>query len=178
MFMIRKSKISLVPYDPIYFKSTLSIINHPEIMMLINGILPVTETEHEYWSKKAVFKRDSVIFAITTNSKSEHIGNCGLKNIDNRARKAELWIYIGVDYINKGYGIDSIQTLVEYGFNSLNLNRIYVYCIDYNKRAQRSFEKCGFINEGLFREDIYIGGQYRDTVRMAILRKDFEKRMI
>ncbi|MFZ5652546.1 MAG: GNAT family N-acetyltransferase [Bacillota bacterium] len=173
--MIKRERVSLVPYDREFFKSTLSMVNDAQTMAFINRVLPVTEMEHEEWSKKVLFDKKWILFAITAGKEPRHIGNCGLKDIDERSRKAELWIYLTPQDTDKGYGIEAISALVEYGFNSLNLNRISAYCLDRNVRAQNAFKKCGFIQEGVFREDVYIGGKYRDTMRLAILKKDFMK---
>jgi len=173
--MNKQSRVDLVPFDPKYSTSTLAFVNNPEIMVLINRVLPVTVVEHEEWYRSIIFKKDFLIYAILGGDKREHIGNCGLKDIDDRSRKAELWVYFGLEFVEKGYGTEVIKLLTGYGFNSLNLNRIYSYCMDYNARAQKAFEKCGFIQEGVFREDVFIGGKYRDTVRMAILKKEYIK---
>lgn len=176
MLMIKGEKVTLSPFDSEYSLNTLNWVNNPEIMQLIDRVLPVTQLEHEEWYKDLITNGSSVVFAIINNDDLGHVGNCGLKNIDARSRKAELWIYLGKQFAEKGYGVEAINLLLEYGFNSLNLNRIYLYCIDYNERAINAFKKCNFLIEGKFVEDIYISGKYRDTIRMAILKNNFMKR--
>ena len=43
----------------------------------------------------------------------------------------------------------------------------------FNPRAQRCYEKVGFIVEGRKREDRYAGGQYHYTLIMGLLRREF-----
>jgi len=84
-------------------------------------------------------------FAIETRD-GKHIGNCGYYGIDETKGEAELGIVIGNrDYWDKGYGTDAVNTLANYIFRQTNLNRIYLKSLDWNIRAHKSFQKCGFV---------------------------------
>ena len=75
-----------------------------------------------------------------------HIGNCSYYNVDLKRSEAEIGIMIGNrDYWGKGYGTDAVTTLVKYVFNSTNLKKLYLKTLDWNFRAQRCFEKSGFV---------------------------------
>jgi len=79
----------------------------------------------------------------------KHIGNCSYYNIDETKGEAELGIIIGNrDYWDKGYGADTVNTLVNYIFHQANLKRIYLKTLDSNSRAQKCFKKCGFTPYG------------------------------
>ena len=83
-------------------------------------------------------------FAIETQG-GKHIGNCGYYSIDETKGEAELGILIGNrNYWDKGYGTDAVNTLVNYIFRQTNLNRIYLKSLDWNTRAHKCFQKCGF----------------------------------
>ncbi|MFC2000788.1 GNAT family N-acetyltransferase [Chloroflexota bacterium] len=76
----------------------------------------------------------------------KHIGNCSCYNIDHMRGEAELGILIGdPDYWDKGYGSDAVITLVNHVFQERHMNRIYLHTLEDNLRAQRCFEKCGFV---------------------------------
>ena len=75
----------------------------------------------------------------------KHIGNCVYYGVDKTKGEAELGIVIGNrDYWDEGYGTDAVTTLVSYIFRQTNLNRIYLKTLDWNWRAQKCFQKCGF----------------------------------
>ena len=87
-------------------------------------------------------------FAIETLD-GKHIGNCIYYSIDETKDEAELGIMIGNrDYWDKGYGADTVTTLVNYIFRQTNLNRIYLKTVEDNYRAQKCFKKCGFAPYG------------------------------
>jgi len=83
-------------------------------------------------------------FAIETPG-GRHIGNCVFYNIDGEKREVELGIMIGErDCWDRGYGADAVATLVDHIFREMDMQRIYLKTLDWNKRAQRCFGKCGF----------------------------------
>jgi RimJ/RimL family protein N-acetyltransferase len=72
-------------------------------------------------------------------------------------------------------GTEVTEILTYYGFDRLNLNRIYLGFTAENKGAGKAYEKAGYRQEGILKEDIYRNSRYYDSVRMAILRKDYYK---
>ena len=83
-------------------------------------------------------------FAIETLA-GKHIGNCAYYGIDNMHKEAELGIMIGDrEYWGKGYGSDAVTTLVYHIFRDVGVRRIHLHTLEWNIRAQRCFEKCGF----------------------------------
>jgi len=85
-----------------------------------------------------------------------HIGNCSYYNIDVKRNEAEIGIMIGNrDYWDKGYGSDTIRTLVEHIFKDNRFQRLYLKTLDGNLRAQRCFNKCGFVAYNRIARDGY-----------------------
>jgi RimJ/RimL family protein N-acetyltransferase len=114
-----------------------------------------------------------VSFAIETKD-GVHIGSTGLHGASPENRAAELGIMIGEKaYWSKGYGTDALATLVRFAFEEMNLNRIELHVFDFNQRAQASYRRCGFVEEGRMRDAHYAEGAYSDVVVMALLRDDW-----
>jgi len=172
--MIAGKNVALVPFEEKHLQKTLDLVNNLSIATLINRVLPVASFEHRKWYEEVICDKTQVIFAIEDNNKKAHIGNCGLKKIDPRSLQAELWIYLEEGSLGREYGTEAIQLLVKYGFDFLNLNRIYLYLMDYNKQAQRAFERVGFKTEGRFRQHVFINGSFHDTIWMGLLRREFK----
>jgi RimJ/RimL family protein N-acetyltransferase len=67
-------------------------------------------------------------------------------NIDRLKGEAEVGITIGDRrYWGRGYGTDALETLIRYLFANTDLNRLRLKTLDWNHRAQRAFEKAGFV---------------------------------
>jgi len=79
------------------------------------------------------------------NESGRHIGNIMYYNIDAGRGEAELGISIGErDCWSGGYGSDAVEALVRVLFEEGRLGRFYLHTLDWNRRAQRAFEKAGF----------------------------------
>ena len=145
----------------------------PELARL-DAIPPLATTFPHYLSGYASELRypssNRRSFAIETTD-DEHIGNCVYYNINEIKGQAELGIMIGNrDYWDKGYGADAVTTLVSYIFRQTNLKRIYLKTLDWNSRAQRCFQKCGFTPYGYLARDGF------SFVLMEIHRKQWQER--
>jgi RimJ/RimL family protein N-acetyltransferase len=63
--------------------------------------------------------------------------------------------------------------LVKHGFQTINLNRIYLRVLETNPRAIRAYEKAGFTHEGRQRQADFRDGRYIDLLVMSMLRSEF-----
>jgi len=130
--------------------------------------LPFEDYLKRYAAEIYIFKDSGINFAIETTEK-KHIGNCACFAIDKVKREAELGIIIGDRaYWDQGYGVDAITTILNYLFSEINLDRIYLKTLNWNSRAQKCFQKCGFNPFGRVAKDGY------NFVLMEIHRHQFE----
>jgi RimJ/RimL family protein N-acetyltransferase len=103
------------------------------------------------------------------------IGSCMLRTYRGAEnRTGSLGIMIGEkDYWSHGYGTDAIRALCAFGFDEMNLHRIQLHVFEYNARGIRCYEKCGFREEGRYRQAYFRRGRYWDVVVMAILAEEY-----
>jgi len=117
---------------------------------------------------------DAKYFAIETLD-GKLVGDCGLRKIDWKSRKAEFFLTIGEKQLwGKGLGSDALRIVIRLAFDKLNLNRLWLTTLVNNSRAVRCYEKCGFVREGLLRQESFVDGKYRDVLMMALLREDYQ----
>ena len=117
---------------------------------------------------------DGQFFSIYTKDTGCHIGKCDYRDINWIVRSATIGIMIGErDHWGTGHGKDAIKVLLNYLFNTLNLNRVQIDTWSGNQRAIRFFENAGFVKEGEFREGEYIDGRFYNTIIMSILKNDY-----
>ena len=146
-------------------------IKDRDLLIYNASYYPVSESDHQLWLEKMMTKRsDLVIFVIELLDKQKAIGSCQLFNINWVHRNAELQIRIGdTEYLGKGYGSEAVSMLAQFGFNDLNLHRIYLQVFASNQRAINAYNKCGFKQEGIARESAFIDGSWEDIITMGIL---------
>ena len=108
------------------------------------------------------------------DSNGKPIGTIQLYDFSQQDKSCKLGIRIGdKDYWSKGYGGDAVNAIVEYAFSCLDINRVDLRVYEYNERAARCYEKCGFKYEGRTRKSAYIDGSYYDEILMGLLKSDF-----
>lgn len=114
-------------------------------------------------------------FAIVTLEDNKLIGTVAIEKIDHTHRIGTLGVFIGdKDYRNNGYGTEAIRLILEYGFHYLNLNNIDLTVMEFNERAKRCYEKCGFKEIGRRRKCKFINNKYHDVISMDILAEEFQ----
>ena len=154
--------VRLRPLERRHLEKTLEWANDPELMRLLNRAHTVSRDEHEQWFDALQKREDCRYFAIESVD-GTHLGDVWLWDIDSRHRRAELRIVMGLDSTGKGAGTEAISQLCDYAFERLNLHKVYAYVLAINPRARRSFEKAGFVLEGLLREDRWTGESFVDV---------------
>lgn len=129
--------------------------------------------EEEY--EKMIRNPAEIVFAIVDKKTNRLIGSCGLYMINFIARKAEYRIIIGEkEFWGKGYGTEAAKLLLKYAFEKLNLNKVWLGVNADNIKAVKSYEKAGFVREGVLRKEIFRNNRYYDAIRMSILREEYE----
>lgn len=171
--MINGKKVRLRAIEREDIPKFVRWLNDPEVTQYLTLYMPISRVEEERWFEQQLESQNSKVLAIETNE-GLHIGNIGLHDIDWKNRHAMLGIFIGEkEYWGLGYGTDAVMTLLGFAFQEMNLHRIYLYVFDYNERAIRCYQKCGFQVEGRQREGLYQNGEYHDLLSMSILESEY-----
>src|SRR5690606_26614556 len=90
------------------------------------------------------------------------------------------WLEMGIviylpEYWNGGYGTEAIKLWIEYLFESLPLiARVGYTTWSGNIRMIKVGEKLGMTMEGRMRKCRYYNGVYYDSIRMGLLREEWE----
>ena len=166
-----------VTIRPITEADTDNIIrwrNAPSVVEHFIYRTPLTAEAHLNWLHNRVETGDVAQFIIMDGETP--VGSVYLRDIDRVNRKCEYGIFIGEDSCRgKGIGSAAARLALEYAFEELKMNRVFLRVFADNKQAVRSYEKAGFKYEGTFRDDVIIDGVPYDMVFMAILKSEWEK---
>ncbi|TVP90393.1 GNAT family N-acetyltransferase, partial [Alkalibacterium sp.] len=74
-----------------------------------------------------------------------------------------------------GYAEEVVRRTVDYGFYQLNLNKINLDVVDFNEKAVYIYEKVGFQVEGKQEQQLFIQGDYHDSLAMGLLRERYQR---
>ncbi len=143
---------------------------------LVRGTYPSHPAALKEQFQALANNREEVQFSIVEAKKNMTIGICGLHRIDWIARHAELRNLIGnVQFWGQGIGTEVNLLLLVYGFEILNMNKIWLGVNAKNKGAHSSYLKAGFVEEGLLRQEVFRAGECFDVIRMSMLRSEYVK---
>ena len=153
-------------------------LNDPEVTAGLSMHLPMSTWDETRWfeslSSKAPGERGLALDAKTPEGGWKHIGSVGLDAIEWLDRSASFGIFIGEkSFWNQGYGTEATRLTLKHGFETLNLNRIFLHVYETNPRAIHAYDKAGFVREGLLREAVYRNGSYFNVLLMSMLRSEW-----
>jgi RimJ/RimL family protein N-acetyltransferase len=165
--------VLLRPPRPEEAAARLALGVHREIVRMYGGspgdVRPMTAEVAAHWVESLM--RHGYAWIIETGSP---IGHVRLDRVDLRDRRA--YLAIGIEdfaRLGKGLGTETIRLVQQYAFGELGLHRLSVRVVEYNHRAIRAYEKCGFIIEGREREAAFVDGHWHDDVMMGILDREY-----
>jgi RimJ/RimL family protein N-acetyltransferase len=117
----------------------------------------------------------AVHFAASLIETKELIGSFALKNIDTTHSHAELELWIGAPWLKQGFATEATREVLAFGFNQLNLQRIYAYHMPEDPASTKLLEKLGLQREGILRKSICKWGDYQDMWLSALLAAEHKK---
>lgn len=111
-------------------------------------------------------------FAVTLKSSGSVIGSSSVWIRSEVHRHGGLGYILSKHVWRRGYGTEVATALVKFGFETLKFHRISATCFPHNLGSKRILEKVGFKQEGYLREELYVRGQWRDSLLFSILESD------
>lgn len=166
----------MIAIRPITREDTPHIIawrNNPRVLPNFIDQNLLDEETHGRWLTNHVDAGKAAQFIICADGVD--VGSVFLRDIDHVHHKAEFGIFIGDDaQTGKGVGTKAATQIVAYGFEKLGLHKIFLRVLADNAGAVHCYEKAGFVQEGYFKEDVCVGGRFRDVIFMAVWKKDSE----
>jgi RimJ/RimL family protein N-acetyltransferase len=169
------TRISLGPVRHADLPLLHSWINDRDLVVRSAPYRPVHFDDHAAWWSSVSSDPTVAFFAIRMLDEGRLVGTCQLLAIDRRHRSAELQIRIGeADARGRGLGTEAVSLLVRHAFADLDLRRVALHVLATNRAAIATYEKSGFVREGVKREAAFVDGRHVDVVLMSLLRPEWQ----
>lgn len=148
--------------------------NIPEFRRNFREVRELNLTNQEKWFERScVNNPNDFMFVIVRLSDNKPIGACGLLYINWVIRSADFSFYIGDNnsYIDsEGYAKDAVILLINYGFNNLNLHKIWMELYEFDKLKLDFFQnEFNFLIDGKLRDNCFEDGKYWDSYIISII---------
>ncbi|MEN2464903.1 GNAT family N-acetyltransferase [Ornithinibacillus sp. JPR2-1] len=120
-----------------------------------------------------MMKNDIFPFAIVLKAEDILIGTMTIR-INDTHKKAELAYWIGKEYWGNGYATEAAKEIVRYGFEDLNLNRIWAKAMSKNPASSKVMINVGMKKEGVLKEDILKSGVFEHSDIYGLTRSGYQ----
>ena len=131
--------------------------------------------QDEWFESLQKTKHINYMFTIVDLKTNNPIGAAGLLYINWNIRSADFSFYIGRDEVyidNKGVAKEAAQLLIDYGFNNLNLHKIWMELYEFdNLKIDFFTEEFDFKQDGLLRDNCFENGKYWDSYIISLIKK-------
>lgn len=141
--------------------------NQPNYRRFFREYRELSQNDQRNWfDSKVLNDKSTEMFSIVDINTGELLGACGLCYIDWINRNADFSIYIGKDdlYIDEKYAIEAAQIMMKYGFEELNLHRLWSEIYSFDEAKKVMFDRLGFKLEGVHRENHWTEGKWCDSL--------------
>jgi len=171
--MIKGQKTYLRAIEEGDLKQLLEWRNKPNLRKYFREYRELSWDQQIWWYENIVLKDDKVrMFSILDHNKNL-LGACGLCYINWVDRNADFSIYLGADdlYIDDIFAIDAAKSMINYGFEELNLHRLWAEIYDFDEAKTKMFNALDFELDGRHRETHWTDGKWCDSLFFSLLNK-------
>ncbi len=162
-------QFTLRPWNINDLENLVKIADNPKIAnnMMNRFVNPFTIEQGKQFISYAEGMNPIRIFAIDVNGVA--IGAIGIHPQDDiYIKNAELGYWLAEEHWGKGITTEAIKRMLDYGFKTWDLKRIFARPFGTNIGSQRVLEKAGFTLEARLENTIFKNGDYTDELIYAI----------
>ncbi len=166
--VLRGPRVTLRPLDERDADDQMRAVQDPQMRRLTGTHRTFTRADIEAWLASRRDAEGRYDWAVTETDGGGWLGDCSLNDID--ADNGSGGFRIALERRpGEGLGTEATGLVLDFAFGELGLYRVELEVFDFNRRAQRSYEKNGFAVEGVRRGGLLWDGRRHDVVCMAAL---------
>ncbi len=131
-------------------------------------------TQKKDWYFKMINDHRFEMFVIVDLKANEVIGVTGLTYIDWPNKHADVHFYIGKnsEWIDQEFSPKAINIILNYGFNTLNLNKLWAEIYEIDSKKLNFFKSKGFQIDATLREHYFYKGKYFNSYILSLLKTE------
>ncbi len=148
-------------------------LDDPEVRHLTGTQVAFEPRAVEQWLTTRQHHHDRADWAVVRNCDGAFIGEAVLNElaVQNAAVNYRVWL-AGPEATGHGHGTEVTQLVTSYALDDVGLHRVGLGVYEFNPRARRVYEKCGFQAEGRRRDGLHRDGRWHDEIMMSLLSTD------
>lgn len=167
--------IELSDLESIHALHTLPETDKFNTLGIPKNIEETTLIIKDWMAENAKAEPKNLTFAIKQKNSERFTGLIALKIGSKKFKNGEVWYKLNSDYWGKGFGTESLNAILNFGFQKLKLHRIEAGCAVENIGSIKVLEKVGMTREGRKRQVLPLKSGWSDNFEYAILETDERK---
>jgi RimJ/RimL family protein N-acetyltransferase len=176
MTAIRTERLVLRDFIETDWEAVHEYASDPEVVRYMDWG-PNTEEESRNFIQRTIVSqrenpRTGYSLAIALKAEDKLIGGCGIYVTSTENREGYIGYCLNRNFWGQGFATETAKALLMFGFEQLNLHRIFATCDPANIASAHVLEKIGMQREGRFREHKWAKGEWRDSLMYAILNNE------
>ncbi len=169
--MPKIAELQLRPLQASDQKALAAAANNKKIWNNVRDAMPHPYSDNDAMAFIKFVKTENPNNILAIIYDGEFAGMIGLHlQKDVYRLSAELGYWLAEPFWGRGIATKAVNLMLEHGFATLQLNRIYAGVFEHNLASMRVLEKCGFEKEGISRQAVIKNNIVLDEHRFAILR--------
>lgn len=149
--------------------------NKKEIQPFVREYRELSLTHLTKWLESQILS-DKFEFFLIEDERGTPIGVTGLTYIDWVSKNADLHLAIyEKEWIDEVYAPEVRDVMLDYGFNQLNLHRIYAEVYEIDRKKVKFFSDSNFKLDATLREHHYCNGEYINSHIYSLLKTEYER---
>lgn len=177
-FTIETERLLLRKVDPKTYHYVFQHFSKKEQMEFlgINNSEKLQEEKEKYKKGITTHNKSMVLFQLLDKKSNKVIGGCGYHTWYFDHARAEIGYALSDDSF-KGIGLmsEALQPVLDYGFDTMQLNRVEAFISPTNNASIQLVKKFGFVKEGHLRQHYQKNGQFEDSVVYSLLKEEHLK---
>jgi ribosomal-protein-alanine N-acetyltransferase len=144
----------------------------------LNIPYPYSEADAVAWRVLAQqgFRLGSAFtFAMELKQTQAFVGSVGLQ-LEKRFDRAEVGYWLSKAHWNQGLVTEALAEVLRFGFEELNLNKIFATHLAHNLASGRVMLKNGMLKEGELVQHVKRDEQYHDLWQYRLTRQEYKQR--
>ncbi len=169
--ILKVQEVAIRPLEPHQTNQVATWLQNQELRFLFIPPFPESvEALHHYFFEDPLHQYFGIYY------QNQFVGIIGADNIDSVARKLEMKKFVGDPGLQgRGIGKRATFLFLYYAFRILDFNKVYIHSTEANIRNLNLNSRFGFELEGIFFNEIFLQGEYKDVIRMALMKSEWER---
>ena len=167
--------VILRPFKPSDISSIEECLTDFEVKKFTGSQTDINSEVITKWYDSRNEQVNRLDLAIEDKNSKEVVGEAVINEYDAETHSMNFRILIGAKGRNRGLGSEATKLICNHIFLNTDLNQLTLSVFAFNARAQRVYEKVGFVIDSIDKEDLEFEGEMIDSINMRLTRDDWEK---